>query len=152
MHRSASGVTARRMRTTRISRCGPRRWKMNGAATSCPWKSAMSDRLERCDRCRFWWRCEGSDEGDGTCRRHAPMSLGQIDTDASPDSRYHCFWPLTQGGDGCGDFQPLPVAQCYADLPALSPEETQARCRAAIETLTGQGLSVRAAKIVVYEA
>jgi len=80
----------------------------------------VSERLERCDRCRFWWRGEGHDEGDGTCHRHAPMSLGQIDTDASPNSRYYGIWPLTQGADGCGEFQPLPVRP-RRDLPPDAP-------------------------------
>jgi len=95
--------------------------RARGFSKIFPGFSAVSDRLERCDRCCFWEAHDDSTgEVLGACHRHAPVCQPHDDS-AGHQLALGLRWPATMEDEWCGDWQPLPVVQRReppaADLP-----------------------------------
>ena len=83
----------------------------------------MSERIERCDRCRFWKHIEGHGElAEGECRHNSPVSP------ASPKKLVNRWVYPLYAADWCGQFQPLPVQQ----MPPVTGPFTCCQCRKSV--------------------
>ena len=62
----------------------------------------MSERQERCDKCKFWeigtGRCHRLSPRPSTPREAINQTMGEWDQDLS-------VWPITSESDWCGEFQ-----------------------------------------------
>lgn len=80
----------------------------------------MSERIERCETCRWWSRPDGI---MGTCKRSAPMAVATVYLRAGLKLAYKhkieaggicdpllAVWPYTEIDDFCGEWQPTPAA------------------------------------------
>lgn len=71
----------------------------------------MSDRAERCDRCRFWnpLRDDPDPSDLWECRRMPPVlpTAQYLATELPDEDPGDGVWPLTAGPDWCGCFEPL---------------------------------------------
>lgn len=74
----------------------------------------MSTGDQECEFCKFWLFRVLGNQGDGQCRRRAPVALpffvedylSYIATDDEPQGfAKFTSWPRTSGDDWCGDFQ-----------------------------------------------
>lgn len=76
----------------------------------------MAERVERCDRCR-WWDCSDTMPGSGLCRRYPPQLLPSALEQASDEGpggwvKFDAFatrvwaFPITLDQDFCGEFTP----------------------------------------------
>ena len=82
----------------------------------------MSERVERCDRCRFWNDPDAN--GEGECRHNSPemLKIGKSSTMTAE-------WPFPlKAADWCGQFQPLPVQQA----PVATGPFTCCQCRKSV--------------------
>lgn len=93
----------------------------------------LKERVERCDRCRFWVKEEEQeaphpDDFVGRCHRRAPWPfasewwyevlhrlswIADRKADDTIDNTWEeatdhgsTYWPLTEGADWCGEFEP----------------------------------------------
>jgi hypothetical protein len=64
--------------------------------------------IGRCRECAHWvfwdemsWNGQKQGEGRGTCHRRAPVAIPVVKGQAET----YTAWPLTSGGDGCGEFE-----------------------------------------------
>lgn len=76
----------------------------------------MSERAERCDRCRFWQPTQdGSD--NGYCLRYPPVPLNNPLHPGSVLS----WWPETAPDEWCGEFQSAEPCTTTPPPPASAP-------------------------------
>jgi hypothetical protein len=66
----------------------------------------MSD--ETCATCRFFVAELSTMEGDGSCRRHAPIAPSVLSEVGYMQSARR--WPAVFSNDWCGDYEPVPEA------------------------------------------
>ena len=63
-----------------------------------------------CCNCRFWDPID--DDGFGHCRRYAPRSMPeQLLTDRDGNVNRYVGFPMTDGGDWCGEMVEIAVPQ-----------------------------------------
>ena len=60
----------------------------------------MTERVEACERCRFWVST-GASGYEGRCRRRAPMPNFSGD-----EGNMSTVWPDSYAEDWCGEFEP----------------------------------------------
>lgn len=74
-----------------------------------------------CYSCRYWTRLAGRihSESDAECRRYAPRPVLAPATGEVPNT---AEWPVTDGGDWCGDHAPLPPGVDANEAAWLEPE------------------------------
>jgi len=80
----------------------------------------MSERMERCDKCKWWEIFEdtGTLSDNGTCHRYPPMCVGELtDMVRYGDGSEEAYWhqPQTYRDGFCGEFTPKDAPRTVQD-------------------------------------